>query len=193
MARQNRNTPAAAQPLTQPQPLQPAERRPEAPAPRPATQIISADDLARAVDAGLLAHRVPDALWLGAPATIEVTLSRQVLAGLVQQGHNIETLSVSLYGNAEAFEIERQSERTQFMNAKQALAAHDPATFGRWAWLVTPCAAGPQHLVIRVSALLRDRHGVPAPVAIPDRSFPVDIQVPEDESIVSALAGWYRR
>ncbi|MFP5366856.1 MAG: hypothetical protein ACLGIS_08385, partial [Actinomycetes bacterium] len=40
----------------------------------------------------------------------------------------------------------------------------------------------------RVSALLRDRHGVPAPVAIPDRRFTVDIQVPEDESVVSALA-----
>lgn len=174
-------------------PPQAVERRPELPAARPATEVISAEDFARAVDAGLLAHRVPDALWLGAPATVEVAVSRQLLAGLAQQGHNIETLSVSLYGNAEAFEIERQSERTQFVSAKQALAAHDPATFGRWAWLVTPHAAGQQDLVIRVSALLRDRHGVPAPVAIPDRRFSVDIQVPEDESIVSALAGWYRR
>jgi hypothetical protein len=183
--------PAQRQPFAHPQA---AERRPpELSAPRPATQVISADDLARAVDAGLLAHHVPDALWLGAPASIEVVLSRQILAGLAQQGHNFETLSVSLYGNADAFEIERQSERTQFMNAKQALAAHDPATFGRWAWLVTPTAAGPQDLVVRVSALLRDRHGVPAPVAIPDRRFSVDIQVPEDESVVSALAGWYRR
>lgn len=184
-------SPVHAEPYGTAQP-QAAERRPE-PAPRPATQVISADDLARAVDAGLISHHVPDALWLGAPATVEVTLSRQLLAALTQQGHNFETLSVSLYGSAEAFEIERQSERTQFMNAKQALAAHDPTTFGRWAWLVTPCAAGPQDLMIRVSALLRDRHGVPAPVAIPDRRFTVDIQVPEDETIVSALAGWYRR
>lgn len=184
-------SPAPAQ-SHDPFPPQAADRRPEPP-PRPATQVISADDLARAVDAGLISHHVPDALWLGAPATIEVTLSRQLLAALTQQGHNFETLSVSLYGNAEAFEIERQSERTQFMNAKQALAAHDPTTFGRWAWLVTPCAAGPQDLMLRVSALLRDRHGVPAPVAIPDRRFTVDIQVPEDETIVFALAGWYRR
>ncbi len=193
MARQSRNAHVEQQRQETVPPPQAAERRPEPPAPRPATQVISADDLARAVDAGLLAHHVPDALWLGAPASVEVTLSRQILAGLAQQGHNFETLSVSLYGNAEAFEIERQSERTQFMNAKQALAAHDPATFGRWAWLVTPTAAGSQDLVIRVSALLRDRHGVPAPVAIPDRRFSVDIQVPEDESVVSALAGWYRR
>lgn len=190
MGRQIRTAGVPPQAAAQPQAV---ERRPEVAAVRPATQVISAEDLARAVDAGLLAHRVPDVLWLGAPATVEVAVSRQLLAGLAQQGHNIETLSVSLYGNAEAFEIERQSERTQFVSAKQALAAHDPATFGRWAWLVTPHAAGQQDLVIRVSALLRDRHGVPAPVAIPDRRFSVDIQVPEDESIVSALAGWYRR
>lgn len=197
MARRIRETHAAPQAGAPPPP--PADARsqggaphPEPPAPHPATQVISADDLARAVDAGLLAHHVPDALWLGAPAIVEVVLSRQILADLTRQGHDFETLSVSLYGDAEAFEIERQSERTQFLNAKQALAAHDPATFGRWAWLVTPCAAGPQHLVIRVAALLRDRHGVPAPVAIPDRSFIVEVQVPEDESAVSALAGWLR-
>ncbi len=195
MARQARK--AHAPPRTDPPPQTGArprgdERRREASASHPATQVISADDLARAVDAGLLAHHVPDALWLGAPAVLEVGLSRQILADLTREGHDFETLSVSLYGDAEAFEIERQSERTQFLNAKQALAAHDPDTFGRWAWLVTPCAAGPQHLVIRISALLRDRHGVPAPVAIPDRSFTVEVQVPEDESAVSALAGWHR-
>ncbi|MCC7250910.1 hypothetical protein [Hyphomicrobium sp.] len=161
--------------------------------PRPATQVLSADDLARAVDAGLLVPHVPDVVWLGAPTTVEVTLGRHMLAGLMQQGHNIETLSVSVYGSAEAFEIERQSERTQFVSAKHALAARDPATFGRWAWLLTPYAAGPQDLVIRISALLRDRHGVPAPVAIPDRRLSIEIQVPENESLVSALAGWHRR
>jgi hypothetical protein len=197
MARQSRQAvpqPSPPTPRHDARPSAAVERRPEAqPPPRPATQVLSADDLARAVETGFLTPHVPDVLWLGAPATVEVTLSRALLADLVQQGHNIETLSVSLYGNAEAFEIERQSERTQFVNAKQALAARDPATFGRWAWLVTPCAAGPQDLVIRISALLRDRRGVPAPVAIPDRRFSVDIQVPEDESIVSALAGWHRR
>jgi hypothetical protein len=199
MARRIRKTQAAPQ-AGAPQPPPPTdarpqggELRPEPPASHPATQVISADDLGRAVDAGLLAHHVPDALWLGAPAVVEVVLNRQILADLTRQGHDFETLSVSLYGDAEGFEIERQSERTQFLSAKQALAAHDPATFGRWAWLVTPCAAGPQHLVIRVAALLRDRHGVPAPVAIPDRSFTVEVQVPEDESAVSALTGWHRR
>lgn len=167
--------------------------------PRPAAPGLSAEDLVRAVDAGLLVPHIPDAMWLGAPTTVELTLGRQILAGLFQaevsyagQGQSIETLSVSLYGNSDAFEIERQSERTQFVSAKHALAARDPATFGRWAWLVTPCAAGPQDLVVRISALLRDRHGVPAPVALPDRRFTVEIQIPEGESI-TALAGWYRR
>lgn len=174
--------------------------RTEKPRPRPSTQVLTADDLARAVEAGLLVHHIPAAMWLGAPTTVELTLGRDVLARLFQaepgyggRGQCIETLSVSLYGSSEAFEIERQSERTQFVSAKHALSARDPATFGRWAWLVTPCAGGPQDLVVRISALLRDCHGVPAPVALPDRRFSVDVRVPEDESLVSGLAGWDRR
>jgi len=171
---------------------------------RPAARILTADDIARAVDAGLLMHHIPAAMWLGAPVTIELTLGRDVLAALVEGeagGHAgrmppaapaIETLSVSLYSHPEAFAIERQSERTQFVSSKHALAARDPATFGRWVWLVTPHAAGAQDLVVRVSALLRDLRGVPAPVAIPDRRFSVDIQVPENSGLGPALAGWHR-
>ncbi|MDQ8697795.1 hypothetical protein [Hyphomicrobium sp. LHD-15] len=171
---------------------------------RPSAPVITADDLAKAVEAGLLVHHIPEAMWLGAPTTVELTLGREILAGLIQaevvhggvgteDRQSVETLSVSLYGNSEAFEIERQSERTQFVSARYANSARDPVTFGRWAWLVTPRAAGPQELVVRVSALLRDRHGVPAPVALPDRRFSIEIQIPEGENLVSALAGWYRR
>lgn len=178
----------------------PAHAHPAEPPPRAPARTLTADDLARAVEAGLLVHRIPPAMWLGAPTTVEITLGRDVLASLFPAkdsqgglGQSLETLSVSLYGSAEAFEIERQSERTQFVTAKHALASHDPATFGRWAWLVTPCAAGPHDLVIRISALLRDGHGVPAPVALPDRRLSVEIQVPEEESFLAALAGWQRR
>lgn len=170
----------------------------------PSAPVVTADDLAKAVEEGLLVYHIPAAMWLGAPTTVELTLGRELLAGLVraevarggpaaEDRQSIETLSVSLYGNGEAFEIERQSERTQFVGARYANAARDPVTFGRWAWLVTPRAAGPQELVVRVSALMRDRQGVPAPLALPDRRFSIDIQIPEDESLVSALAGWYRR
>jgi hypothetical protein len=138
-------------------------------------------------------------MWLGAPMTVELTLGRDILAGLMMPeggggfAHSLETISVSLYGSAEAFEIERQSERTQFVSAKHILSVRDPETFGKWAWLVTPRTAGPQDVVVRVSALLRDRRGVPAPVALPDRRFSVDVQIPEGQSLISALAGWRRR
>jgi hypothetical protein len=171
---------------------------------RPSAPVITAEDLGKAVDAGLIVFHIPSTMWLGTPMTVELTLGRQILAGLIQaevgnggpatdDRQSVETLSVSLYGNGQAFEIERQSERTQFVSARYANSARDPVTFGRWAWLVTPRAAGPQDLIVRVSALLRDRHGVPAPVALPDRRFSIEIQVPEGESIVSALAGWHRR
>ena len=172
------------------------EPRPQSNQPLPA---MTADDLARAVEAGLLVHHIPGAMWLGAPTTVELTLGRDILAGLMMPeggggfAHSLETISVSLYGSAEAFEIERQSERTQFVSAKHILSVRDPETFGKWAWLVTPRTAGPQDVVVRVSALLRDRRGVPAPVALPDRRFSVDVQIPEGQSLISALAGWRRR
>lgn len=169
---------------------------------RPAAAVATAEDLGRAVDAGLLVQRIPGTMWLGEPVTVEFTLGRDFIAGLAQSGapqdvaevrQSLETLSLSLYGEAAAFEIERQSERTQFVNLKLAMAARDPETFGRWAWLVTPRAAGAHDVVVRVSALMRDRNGVPAPVALPDRRFTVTVEVPENTSLVSAIAGWYRR
>ncbi len=168
---------------------------------RPAATVLTAEDLSSAVDAGLLIYNIPEAMWLSSPTTVELTLGRDALAEFLapEAGHaidnrqSVETISISLYGSADAFEIERQSERTQFVSPKHTLSARDPATVGRWAWLVTPRAAGPHDLVVRISALLRDRKGVPAPVALPDRRFSIDIQVPEGESLISALAGWRTR
>lgn len=158
----------------------------------PATAVMTAADLAAAVEAGLLVSHIPAAMWLGMPATVELTLGREVLAALAG-GPSIETLSVSLYGSADAFEIERQSERTQFVAARQGDAGRDPSAYGRWAWLVTPRAVGAQDLVVRVGALLRDRKGVPGPVALPDRRFTIEIALPEGRNPISALAGWRPR
>ncbi|HRO49477.1 MAG TPA: hypothetical protein PLW75_05010 [Hyphomicrobium sp.] len=170
---------------------------------RPASPAVSAADLSRAVDDGLLMCRIPDAMWLAEPIAVEIALNRQMLAELfpadvADDGHqalrrqSIETLSVSLYGHTDVFEIERQSERTQFVHGKQAQGGRDPARIGRWTWLVTPQAAGVQDLVVRISVLLRDRNGVPEPVALPDRRFEIAIDVPEGADLVSGLMGWQR-
>lgn len=164
---------------------------------------VTAADLSRAVDDGLLVWRIPDAMWLGEPILVEISLNRSHLAGLFppdaeSSAHqalrrpSIETLSVSLYGHTDVFEIERQSERTQFATAKPSQAGRDPATVGRWTWLVTPQAAGVQDLVVRISVLLRDRNGVPEPVALPDRRFEIAIDVPEGAGLVAGLTGWHR-
>ncbi len=168
--------------------------------PRPAT---TAADIAHAIDRGLLVSRIPDSMWLGEPVPVEITIGRGVLARLFPEQaaaadggnaspdrHGLETLSISLYGHTDVFEIERQSERTQFVVPRQA--GRDSAAFGRWTWLVTPQAAGRQELVVRISALLRDRHGVPEPVALPDRRFEIVIDVPEGADLVPGLMGWQR-
>lgn len=157
-----------------------------------ASGAMTAGDFALAVDAGLLQHHIPAAMWLGTPTVVELTLGRGLLASLAG-GAAIETISVSLYSGAEAFDIERQSERTQFVAVRHGESGRDPATHGRWAWLVTPRTLGTQDLIVRVGALLRDRNGVPGPVAVPDRRFTIEIELPQGQSLISALAGWRPR
>jgi len=158
--------------------------------------VLTADDLSRAVDEGLLVWHLPEAMWLAEPVSVEIALRRGVLGALFgyEERQSIETMSISLYGHRETFAIERQSERTQFVGeARPSQAWRDPGTYGRWAWIVTPQVAGSQDLVVRVSAVLRDRQGVPVPVALPDRRFAIDVQIPEGQNLMSALAGWRRR
>lgn len=149
-------------------------------------------DLAAAIDTGLLVHHIPPSMWLGTPVTVEIALNRDMLTRL-PGARSIETLSISLYGSADAIDIERRSERTQFIAPRPSDPERDPATLGRWAWLVTPHAPGAQELIVRVGALLRDRNGVPGPVAIPDTRFSVEIQLSQGQNLISALAGWRPR
>lgn len=174
----------------------------------PAAPVASAQDLARMVDAGLIATRIPAAMWHIEPTTVEILLNRQLLVATElgvadrpgrlgpQLGERglIETLSISLYGEAGVFEIERQSERTQFVHEQRSSTrGRDARPYGRWVWMVTPLAPGDHDLVLRISALMRDRHGVPTPVALPDRHYPIVIHGPEGATQPSSVAGWTRR
>lgn len=141
-----------------------------------------AQHLARLVEAGLLLIYIPEASWLGEPITTEVRLGREVLDEA--QGDprtapdriTIDTISVSLISDDPGFSIERQSERTQFVG--QRFQDHAGA-HGRWAWLVTPHTPGDFDLIVRISALVRDRTGVPTPVALPDRRYSIAIHARE--------------
>ncbi len=172
---------------------QPPSFQPEPPSPYSA--ITNAQDLSAAVEDGLLLHYIPEMMWLGEPGMVEVRLDRNVLdeyfgrTDPASGASVIETLSLSLYGTSDAFEIERLSERTQFVGGNSVV----PEGLDRWAWQVTPRTPGTQDLVVRVSALLLDRHGVPAPVALPDRRFRVDVDVREGGRVMSSLSGWLRR
>jgi hypothetical protein len=189
----------AAQP---PPKMENAERQVAPPAPSyqpdppsPYSAITNAQDLSAAVEDGLLLHYIPEMMWLGEPGMVEVRLDRNVLdeyfgrTDPASGASVIETLSLSLYGTSDAFEIERLSERTQFVGGNSVV----PEGLDRWAWQVTPRTPGTQDLVVRVSALLLDRHGVPAPVALPDRRFRVDVDVREGGRVMSSLSGWLRR
>lgn len=169
----------------------------------PPPPAVTAADLARVIDDGLLRFRIPEAMWLGKPVTVEIAVDQDALAELLgapAPGEQpspdysaIETLSVSLYGHAEVFEIERRTERTQLMAVAEFDAMPASQTpHGRWVWVVTPQSGGPHDLIVRVAALLRDRNGVPEPVAVPDRRFQTVIDVPEGADLLSGLVGWER-
>jgi hypothetical protein len=176
-------------------PPAPPQPTPEAPQPNPYSAIANAQDLSDAVEAGLLLHYIPEMMWLGEAGTVEVRLDRNVLeqyfgsADPSAGASAVERLSLSLYGTADAFEIERLSERTQFVGGTGIVGEGSD----RWEWQVTPRKPGTQDLVVRVSALLLDRHGVPAPVALPDRRFRVDVEIRNGARVMSSLAGWRRR
>lgn len=168
---------------------------------RPDAETVTADELAALIDAGLLEILVPEHLWLGEAATIEVRLGKarrelEADAAITKKlaPSMIETLSLSLYGLDDVFEIERQSERTQFLGDRYTnTELKDPDSIGRWAWLVTPRQSGDHELVLRISSLLRDRRGVPTPLALPDRRLAAKIDVPDSNSLMSSLSGWLRR
>jgi hypothetical protein len=175
-------------------PPAPPQPTPEAPQPNPYSAIANAQDLSDAVEAGLLLHYIPEMMWLGEAGTVEVRLDRNVLeqyfgsADPSAGASAVERLSLSLYGTADSFEIERLSERTQFVGGTGIVGEGSD----RWEWQVTPRKPGTQDLVVRVSALLLDRHGVPAPVALPDRRFRVDVEIRNGARVMSSLAGWRR-
>ena len=186
-----------AQPATPPvaSPVPPGAGRNGPPPPLPSrdglgagspafSAVAMAQHLARLVEAGLLLIYIPEATSLGEPITTEVRLGREVLDEAQGDPRSatdrilIDTLSVSLISDDPGFSIERQSERTQFVGQRfrEHAAAHGN---GRWVWLVTPHSPGDFDLIVRISALVRDRSGVPTPVALPDRRYSIAVHARE--------------
>lgn len=151
-------------------------------------------------------HEVPERMWLGEPVMVRVALGRGTIAGFSRtfasragldlEGDPVaETVSMSLYGRGDVFEIERQTERVQLLPSTGHLVDSllELSDYGRWVWHVTPLIPGEHELFLRVSALFRDRRGVPTPVALPDQKVDVAVSVPTAGSIIQSLAGWLRR
>ncbi len=144
--------------------------------------VAMAQHLARLVEAGLLLIYIPEATGSANPSQQRCGLGAK--CSMMAQGDprtaadriTIDTISVSLISDDPSFSIERQSERTQFVGQRfhDHVSAH-----GRWAWLVTPHTPGDFDLIIRISALVRDRSGVPTPVALPDRRYSIAIHARE--------------
>jgi hypothetical protein len=163
------------------------------------------DHPAYIMETSLFMHEVPEEMWLNTPDTVCVYLGRGTIAGFSRafaaraglstlEEPLVESLSMSLYGRREVFEIERQTERVQLLPGEEF--TDDPADlseYGYWEWLVTPRMAGAQELYLRVSALFRDQWGVPTPVALPDQRVDVSISLPMGDAILQSLAGWLRR
>jgi hypothetical protein len=156
--------------------------------------------VALAVEAGRLVHKIPQKMWVGAQETVEVRLGRAEAEGLTQGlvGRGalssqdipiLETMSVSLYAKGGTFDIERQSETTQLVSGSGQLKGtpFEQAAFGRWIWLVTPRKTGAHMLFVRVSASLKDSRGLPSSASLPDREFPVSVSVHAGKASIRIL------
>jgi hypothetical protein len=158
-----------------------------------------------AAETVLFMHEVPERMSLGEPALVRVCLGRGTIAGFsrtfaaragldLEGDPVVETVSMSLYGRGDVFEIERQSDRVQLLPSNHLPDSQlELADYGRWVWHVTPLIHGEHEIFLRVSALFRDRRGVPTPVALPDQKVDVFVSVSAGGSIIQSLAGWLRR
>lgn len=163
------------------------------------TSVVAPQHEALAVEAGRMVHKIPEKMWVGEPEPVEVRLGRAETEGLTQGlvGRGalssqdipiLETMSVSIYANGGAFDIERQSETTQLVSRDRLKGtAFEQADYGRWVWLITPRKSGTHQLFVKVSASLKDSRGLPTSASLPDREFPVSVSVHTGKATVRIL------
>jgi hypothetical protein len=190
--RARRPAPAAAGPAGATLPEAAAEEAYE-PAPAAPTRALE-------LEAGRLAYRIPQRMWLGVVETVEVRLGRLTAQGLMQDFGGsgdvrtentpiVETMSVSLVCEPGAFEIEPRSERDQLV--KPDLVKGTPFQkddFGKWVWLVTPRQRGEHTLLVKVSAAIRDSRGLPSTSSLPDKIIAVTVRVHLVRATLGAIA-----
>jgi hypothetical protein len=181
-----------------------ARRREEAPADRRAGPIMREKvDAKRAleIDAGRLAYRIPQRMWVDVPETVEVRLGRIGARGLTQglggRGEVktedipiVETMSVTLLCEPGAFDIQARSEKDQLVKPDLVLGtAFHSDDFGRWVWLVTPRRRGEHTLLVKVSAAIRDSRGLPTTSSLPDMTFAVSVRVQVLRRVFASIGG----
>ena len=144
---------------------------------------------ALAIEAGRLAYRIPNRMWVGVQETVEVRLgaviAKEIMQGFIGRGNVklehvpiVETMSVSLVCQPGTFDIEPGSKEAQLVKPDlvKGTAFHQ-ADFARWIWLVTPRQRGKHTLLVKVSAAIRDSRGLPTTSSLPDKIIAVTVQV----------------
>jgi hypothetical protein len=156
---------------------------------------------ALAIEAGRLAYQIPKLMWRGVQETVEVRLGHHEAEGLMQgfAGRGsiktedtpiVETMSVSLLCEPEAFDIVPRSQEIQLVKPDlvKGTAFHQ-ADFAKWVWLVTARQSGEHTLLVKVSAAIRDSRGLPTTSSLPDKVIAVTVRV----HLARAAAGAVRR
>lgn len=141
------------------------------------------------IEAGRLAYQIPKRMWRGVKETVEVRLgpvtAQKILKGFAGRGdiklehtYIVETMSVSLVCEQDAFDIEPRSQEVQLVKRDlvKGTAFHQD-DFAKWVWLVTPRKTGKHTLLVQISAALKDSRGLPTTAGLPDKEFSVTVRV----------------
>jgi hypothetical protein len=87
-------------------------------------------------------------------------------------------MAVSLAAEPGDFDIDERSLREQLVRTDVVkgtpLEQHD---FGKWMWVVTPRRRGRHQLYVKISAAIKDSRGLPVASALPDKTFPITVNV----------------
>lgn len=165
------------------------EARTAPPSPAPAGGRRQAGPVEVDAVTGTLVHKIPNIMRIARPETIEVRVGGKDVAelALALQGSGdlvthdlpiVETMTVTLDGPLDAFDIIARSEATQLVRPnKIVMQALGSRPYAAWEWSVTPLRPGRHELRLKVAATVRDSRDIHATVALRDKHFPVIVSV----------------
>jgi hypothetical protein len=147
--------------------------------------------------AARLVESVPRAMRVAVPEIIEIRLSKEESAAIVQslQGRDMHshkvpvsrTMTLRLRAPKGGFFIETLSPETQWMFDRPSFLDGEP--FGRWLWTVIPNERGKHKLQMIVSSRNIDENGLAGDVPLPEQMIEIKVRTNYKRELAQIFRG----